>query len=239
MLKKMTTAFTIFGLAQTSLGISRYCFFLFQCSLPMLHRGKNKLKRGVRINLGLTKSRYDILKRANNLVKEIPSIKFCYADINFRLKVKFNDENQKYIFFSSIDNLRDIVDMEITALFINLSISVFFVFVLFCFLSLGMWQNFFNEVIKYRGIFKSNSKFTTHNSTEVFLTLSDIEDLVFHRCKIKWLVMHICSETIGDSCEWIRNLVKMQVIWPATSLETKSFAGSTYLLSLTFYVDSL
>ena len=34
-------------------------------------------------------------------------------DINCRLKVRFNDENQKYIFFSSFDDLRDIVDMEI------------------------------------------------------------------------------------------------------------------------------
>ena len=35
------------------------------------------------------------------------------TDINCRLKVKFNDENQKGIFFSSFDDLQDIVDMEI------------------------------------------------------------------------------------------------------------------------------
>ena len=79
----------------------------------MFYRAKNKLKRGVRIKLDLTKSRYDLLKRANDHVKEVPSIKFCYADVNCRLKVKFNDENQKDIFFSSFDDLRDIVDMEI------------------------------------------------------------------------------------------------------------------------------
>ena len=74
---------------------------------------KNKLKRGVRIKLDLTKSRYALLKRANDHVKEVPSIKFCYADVNCRLKVKFNDENQKDIFFSSFDDLRDIAAMEI------------------------------------------------------------------------------------------------------------------------------
>ena len=79
----------------------------------MFYRAKNKLKRGVKIKLDLTKSRYNLLKRANDHVKEVPSIKFCYADINCRLKVKFNDENQKDIFFSSFDELRDIVDMEI------------------------------------------------------------------------------------------------------------------------------
>ena len=79
----------------------------------MLYRPKNKLKRGVRIKLDLSKSRYNLLKRANDHVKEVPSIKFCYAGINFRLKVKFNDENQKDISFSSFDELRDIEDMDI------------------------------------------------------------------------------------------------------------------------------
>ena len=48
----------------------------------MLYRAKNKLKRGVKIKLDLSKSRYDLLKRAIDHVKEVPSIKFCYADIN-------------------------------------------------------------------------------------------------------------------------------------------------------------
>ena len=79
----------------------------------MFYRDKNKLKRGLRIKLDLTKSRHDLLKRANDHVKDVPSIKFYCEDINCRLKVKFNDENQKGIFFSSFDDLRDIVDMEI------------------------------------------------------------------------------------------------------------------------------
>ena len=79
----------------------------------MFYRAKNKLKGGVRVKLDLTKSRYDLLKTANDHVKEVPSIKFCYADVNSRLKVKFNDENQKDIFFSSFDDLWDVVDMEI------------------------------------------------------------------------------------------------------------------------------
>ena len=63
----------------------------------MFYRAKTKLKRGVKIKLNLTKSRYNLLKRANDHVKEIPSITFCYADIDCRLKVKFNDENQEDI----------------------------------------------------------------------------------------------------------------------------------------------
>ena len=79
----------------------------------MFYRAQNKLNRGVRIKLDLTKSRFDLSKGAYDHVKEIPSIKFCYAGINCRLKVKFNDENQRYIFFSSLDDLRNIADMEI------------------------------------------------------------------------------------------------------------------------------
>ena len=59
----------------------------------MFYRAKNKLKRGMRTKFDLTKSRYDLLKRVNDHVKEVPSIKFCFADINCSLKVKLNDEN--------------------------------------------------------------------------------------------------------------------------------------------------
>ena len=75
----------------------------------MFYRAKNKLKRGARIKLDLTKSTYALLKRPND-----PSIKFFHANVNCRLKVKFDDANQKDIFFSSFDDLRDIVDMEIS-----------------------------------------------------------------------------------------------------------------------------
>ena len=90
----------------------------------IFYRAKNKLKRGVRIELDLTKSRYDLLKRANDHVEEVHPIKLCYADTNCRLEVKFNDKNQKDNFFPSFDDLRDILDGD-TALFVNLSVSVF------------------------------------------------------------------------------------------------------------------
>ena len=54
----------------------------------MFYRAKNKFKRGVRIKLIIIKSRYDLLKRANDHVKEVPSIKFFCANINSRLKEK-------------------------------------------------------------------------------------------------------------------------------------------------------
>ena len=54
------------------------------CHRAMFYRANNKLKRGVRIKLDLTKSRYDLQKRASNHVKEVPP--FCYADRKCRPK---------------------------------------------------------------------------------------------------------------------------------------------------------
>ena len=72
---------------------NNYCKSIIIRFITFCHRTKNKLKRGVRIKLDLTKYKYGLLKRAKDHVKEVPSIKFCYADINCHLKVKFNAEN--------------------------------------------------------------------------------------------------------------------------------------------------
>ena len=65
------------------------------------------------MKLDLTKSRFNLLKKASDHVKEIPAINFCYADANCRLRVKFHDAEQEDIFFSTFDELRDIVDSKI------------------------------------------------------------------------------------------------------------------------------
>ena len=46
----------------------------------MVHRSKKKMKPGVKVKLGLTKSRYTLL--TDKVVKQNPDLKFCYADIN-------------------------------------------------------------------------------------------------------------------------------------------------------------
>ena len=79
----------------------------------MFFRARKNLKKGVKVKLDLTKSRYNLLKQANEHVDEVPSIKFCYADVNCRLRVKFCDDKQKDLFFSSFDELRNIVDDEV------------------------------------------------------------------------------------------------------------------------------
>ena len=65
------------------------------------------------MKLDLTKSRFDLLKKANNHVKEIPAVRFCYVDTNCRFWVKFHNDKQEDIFFSIFDEWHDIVDSEI------------------------------------------------------------------------------------------------------------------------------
>ena len=62
-----------------------------------------------RVKLDLMKSRYRLLTDANKVVKQNRDIKFCYADINYRLKIKWVDESIDKEFFSSMDELQEIL----------------------------------------------------------------------------------------------------------------------------------
>ena len=64
------------------------------------------------MKLDITKSRFKLLKKANNHAKKMPATNF-YADVNCRIRVKFHDARQEDIFFATFDQLRDIVDSEI------------------------------------------------------------------------------------------------------------------------------
>ena len=75
----------------------------------MVYRAKKKMKQGVRVKLNLTKSRYTLLVDANKVVKQNPDIKFCHADINCRLKIKWVDEPINNKFVSSMDELQEIL----------------------------------------------------------------------------------------------------------------------------------
>ena len=76
----------------------------------MLCRARSK-RKGEYVRLGLTKSWLDLLSNANNHAKEIPYIIFLYVDVNCRLKIKFTGKDQDDVFFSSMDELRDITEM--------------------------------------------------------------------------------------------------------------------------------
>ena len=79
----------------------------------LFYRARKNLKSGFKVKLNLTKSRFNLLTKANNHVKDIPAISFCYADVNCHLRVKSHDAKQQGIFFSTFGELCDIIHCEI------------------------------------------------------------------------------------------------------------------------------
>ena len=51
----------------------------------LFYRARKNLK-STKVKLDLTQSRSDLIKKANNHVKEIRAVNFCYADENCRLR---------------------------------------------------------------------------------------------------------------------------------------------------------
>ena len=69
----------------------------------VFYRNRKVLKGRVTVNLNLTKSRLDLLMKANKYVKDISNVEFPYSDINCRLKVRFKNSREKL--FGSIQDL--------------------------------------------------------------------------------------------------------------------------------------
>ena len=57
----------------------------------IVYQFKKNMKDNIKVHVDLTKERHSLLKSANNLVKDVGRILFCYADINCRLKIKWKD----------------------------------------------------------------------------------------------------------------------------------------------------
>ena len=52
------------------------------------------------------KKRHSLLKSARNLVKDVDRVFSCYADFNYRLKIKRKRKSIEDDFFTSIDDLK-------------------------------------------------------------------------------------------------------------------------------------
>ena len=86
----------------------------------LLYRSKKdvKQKKGYKIRLGLTKRRYLMLSEANKLASDNQNANFCYADVNCRLKIRWNDNQED--FFDTLEDLRDLLNRSCEgSLFIN------------------------------------------------------------------------------------------------------------------------
>ena len=75
-----------------------------------LYKNRENIKGDVRVKLDLTKKRYEVLRKAREIVEEIDNISFVYADINCRLKVRFKDNSE--LFFENLIELCDLIEKE-------------------------------------------------------------------------------------------------------------------------------
>ena len=86
----------------------------------LLYRAKKdiKQKKGYKIRLGLTKRYYLMLSEANKLASDNQDANFCYANLNCRLKIRWNDNQED--FFDTLEDLRDLLNRSCEgSLFIN------------------------------------------------------------------------------------------------------------------------
>ena len=74
----------------------------------LVYRGKKSI-RDVRLKVDLTK-KDTLLVKANEYVKNIPKVKFYYADSNFSLEVKWEVRGTSDSFFSSMNQLKLIIE---------------------------------------------------------------------------------------------------------------------------------
>ena len=82
------------------------CFNTFHHRTLLYRAKKNiKQKKGYKIRLDLTKWCYLILSDANKLASDNQKANFCYADVNCRLKICWNDNQED--FFDTIEDLLD------------------------------------------------------------------------------------------------------------------------------------
>ena len=76
----------------------------------LFYKNRKKIKSGARIRLDLTKDCYNLLVSVRKRVNNCPEVKYVYADINCRLKVKLADESHK--FFESMEELNGVLSVS-------------------------------------------------------------------------------------------------------------------------------
>ena len=68
--------------------------------------------QNIRVKINLTKRRYEVLKKAINLVNGNNDVDYVLTDVNCRLKVVFKDKISS--FFNDIDDLKKLLEDRIS-----------------------------------------------------------------------------------------------------------------------------
>ena len=75
------------------------------------NNNSNNSNKKIKFHVSLTKLRTDLLEKAQNHIRNLQEIKFCFADPNDNLKVKFNDN--KNINFDSLESLGNVIERRL------------------------------------------------------------------------------------------------------------------------------
>ena len=80
------------------------CFTTFHNG-TRFYRAEKTFKKDVKVKLDKNKKLHNLLIEANICCDGSNMVKFCNADVNCRLKVKWGDKNEEGTFFLCIDDL--------------------------------------------------------------------------------------------------------------------------------------
>ena len=86
--------------------IVKFVSFIYR---PKAYRPKKNLEDRVTAHADLTRKRHSLLMNASYLVRNRNEVLYSYADINCRLKPKWADKPKQGKFFSSLDELNEIL----------------------------------------------------------------------------------------------------------------------------------
>ena len=70
------------------------------------------MKSPVRVKIDLTKNPHNLLVSANKYVSNVDSVKFCYLNINCRLKIKWEDDSIDETYFYSLAETKSHVNAD-------------------------------------------------------------------------------------------------------------------------------
>ena len=78
----------------------------------IIFRAKKNMRSPLRLKIDLTKKRHNLLVSENKYDSNINSLKFCYADIKCRLKIRWEDESISDTFFYSLAELKNHINPD-------------------------------------------------------------------------------------------------------------------------------
>ena len=78
----------------------------------IIFRAKKNMRSPLRLKIDLTKKRHNLLVSENKYDININSLKFCYADIKCRLKIRWEDESISDTFFYSLAELKNHINPD-------------------------------------------------------------------------------------------------------------------------------